>query len=31
MSNCKNLVEIDPEKLNGTSVFYDTRVPIQKS
>ena len=29
MSNSKNLVEIDPEKLGGTPVFYDTRVPIQ--
>jgi len=25
----KNLVEIDPEKLGGTPVFYGTRVPIQ--
>jgi uncharacterized protein (DUF433 family) len=23
------LVEIDPEKLSGTPVFYGTRVPIQ--
>jgi uncharacterized protein (DUF433 family) len=29
MSNNKNLVEIDPEKLGGTPVFYGTRVPIQ--
>ena len=29
MSNGKNLVEIDPEKLGGTPVFYGTRVPIQ--
>ena len=29
MSNRKNLVEIDPEKLGGTPVFYGTRVPIQ--
>ena len=29
MSNSKNLVEIDPEKLSGTPVFYGTRVPIQ--
>ena len=29
MSNSKNLVEIDPEKLGGTPVFYGTRVPIQ--
>jgi uncharacterized protein (DUF433 family) len=29
MSNAKNLVEIDPEKLGGTPVFYGTRVPIQ--
>jgi uncharacterized protein (DUF433 family) len=25
----KHLVEIDPEKLGGTPVFYGTRVPIQ--
>ena len=25
----KNLVEIDPEKLSGTPVFFGTRVPIQ--
>ena len=25
----KNLIEIDPEKLGGTPVFYGTRVPIQ--
>ena len=24
-----SLVEIDPEKLGGTPVFYGTRVPIQ--
>jgi uncharacterized protein (DUF433 family) len=24
-----NLVEIDPEKMSGTPVFYGTRVPIQ--
>ena len=29
MSMGKNLVEIDPEKLGGTPVFYGTRVPIQ--
>ena len=29
MSSRKNLVEIDPEKLSGTPVFYGTRVPIQ--
>ncbi|MBI5307097.1 MAG: DUF433 domain-containing protein [Planctomycetes bacterium] len=29
MSNSKNLVEIDTEKLDGTPVFYGTRVPIQ--
>lgn len=29
MSGVKNLVEIDPEKLGGTPVFYGTRVPIQ--
>jgi len=29
MSNNKKLVEIDPEKLGGTPVFYGTRVPIQ--
>ncbi len=29
MPNNKNLVEIDPEKLGGTPVFYSTRVPIQ--
>ena len=29
MSDIKNLVEIDPEKLGGTPVFYGTRVPIQ--
>jgi uncharacterized protein (DUF433 family) len=29
MSNSKNLVEIDPEKLGGTPVFHGTRVPIQ--
>jgi uncharacterized protein (DUF433 family) len=25
----KDLVEVDPEKLGGTPVFYGTRVPIQ--
>jgi uncharacterized protein (DUF433 family) len=29
MSNRKNLIEIDPEKLGGTPVFYGSRVPIQ--
>jgi uncharacterized protein (DUF433 family) len=29
MSNIRNLVEIDPEKLGGTPVFHGTRVPIQ--
>jgi uncharacterized protein (DUF433 family) len=29
MSKNKSLVEIDPEKLGGTPVFYGTRVPIQ--
>jgi uncharacterized protein (DUF433 family) len=24
-----NLIEVDPEKLGGTPVFYGTRVPIQ--
>lgn len=27
--NRQKLVEIDPEKLGGTPVFYGTRVPIQ--
>jgi uncharacterized protein (DUF433 family) len=25
----KNLIEVDPEKLGGTPVFFGTRVPIQ--
>ena len=25
----KNLIEIDPDKLGGTPVFYGPRVPIQ--
>lgn len=25
----QNLVEIDPQKLSGTPVFFGTRVPIQ--
>ena len=29
MSGGKKLVEVDPEKLGGTPVFYGTRVPIQ--
>ncbi len=29
MSGAKNLIEVDPEKLGGTPVFYGTRVPIQ--
>ena len=29
MSGVKNLIEVDPEKLGGTPVFYGTRVPIQ--
>ncbi|MET0626426.1 MAG: DUF433 domain-containing protein [Pyrinomonadaceae bacterium] len=29
MKSDKNLIEIDPEKLGGTPVFYGTRVPIQ--
>ena len=29
MSDGKNLVETDPEKLGGTPVFYGTRVPIR--
>lgn len=29
MGSIKNLIEIDPEKLGGTPVFYGTRVPIQ--
>jgi uncharacterized protein (DUF433 family) len=29
MSEIKKLVEVDPEKLGGTPVFYGTRVPIQ--
>ena len=29
MSKNKVLIEIDPEKLGGTPVFYGTRVPIQ--
>jgi uncharacterized protein (DUF433 family) len=29
MSAIKKLIEIDPEKLGGTPVFYGTRVPIQ--
>jgi uncharacterized protein (DUF433 family) len=29
MSNRKNVVEIDPEKLGGTPVFHGTRVPIK--
>jgi uncharacterized protein (DUF433 family) len=29
MSNRKNLIEVDPEKLGGTPVFYGTRVPIK--
>jgi uncharacterized protein (DUF433 family) len=27
--NPRDLIECDPEKLNGTPVFYGTRVPIQ--
>ena len=29
MLNTKDLIEVDPEKLGGTPVFYGTRVPIQ--
>jgi uncharacterized protein (DUF433 family) len=29
MSNRKNVIEVDPEKLGGTPVFCGTRVPIQ--
>jgi uncharacterized protein (DUF433 family) len=29
MSNRKNLIETDPEKLGGTPVFYGSRVPIR--
>ncbi len=29
MSDRKNLIEVDPEKLGGTPVFFGTRVPIQ--
>ena len=29
MFDGQKLVEIDPEKLGGTPVFYGTRVPIQ--
>jgi uncharacterized protein (DUF433 family) len=29
MSNHKNLIETDPEKLGGTPVFYGSRVPVQ--
>ena len=29
MLGIRNLIEIDPEKLGGTPVFYGTRVPIQ--
>ena len=29
MSNRKNLIEIDPQKLGGIPVFYGTRVPIR--
>jgi uncharacterized protein (DUF433 family) len=29
MKSEKNLIEVDPEKLGGTPVFYGTRVPIQ--
>ncbi len=29
MSKRKRLIEIDPEKLGGTPVFYWPRVPVQ--
>ena len=29
MFSIKNLIEVGPEKLGGTPVFYGTRVPIQ--
>jgi uncharacterized protein (DUF433 family) len=29
MTGGKNLIEVDPEKLGGTPVFYGTRVPVQ--
>ena len=27
--NFKQLIEVDPEKMGGTPVFFGTRVPIQ--
>ena len=27
--NIKEVVEVDPEKMSGTPVFFGTRVPIQ--
>ena len=29
MLSTKDLIEVDPEKLGGTPVFYGTRVPVQ--
>ncbi|HEY0404119.1 MAG TPA: DUF433 domain-containing protein [Pyrinomonadaceae bacterium] len=29
MSNGRDLIEVDREKLGGTPVFYGTRVPVQ--
>ncbi|PYS82356.1 MAG: hypothetical protein DMF67_13170 [Acidobacteria bacterium] len=29
MLGTNNLIEVDPEKLGGTPVFYGTRVPVQ--
>lgn len=29
MKSTQKLIEVDPEKLGGTPVFYGTRVPIQ--
>ena len=29
MSKLRELIEVDPEKLGGTPVFYGTRVPVQ--
>jgi uncharacterized protein (DUF433 family) len=29
MPRTGNLIEVDPEKLGGTPVFYGTRVPIR--
>lgn len=29
MDKLRELIEVDPEKLGGTPVFYGTRVPVQ--